>query len=183
MFLDQFESRVPGRIFNNKGGQVHAHKYKGGSLYCDVATGRVKIYFQSSFTAEETVWTKILFEKESAAEGVKIRCYSTDNGVFTAKEFTAQLLQEEQWTRRSGVGGHHHNGVAEKAIKDVTRMTRTSMIHAALRWPSQADKSLWPLVMSHSVLLGNHLPRNKGDWSPEEMWTGSKSSRSMLRNA
>ena len=83
--------------------------------------------------ADETVWTKILYKKESTAEGVEIKGYSTDNGVFTLRDFTNALLEEEQWTRRSGAGGYHHNRVAEKAIKDVTRMMRMSMIHAALR--------------------------------------------------
>ena len=59
VFLDQFESRLPGRVFNNRGGQVHSQRYKGGSLFCDAATGRVKVYFQSSFTAEETLQTKL----------------------------------------------------------------------------------------------------------------------------
>ena len=37
--------------------------------------------------------------------------------------------------------------------------------------------------MAHSTQIGNHLPKNKGDWSPEEMWTGSRSSRSLLKNS
>ena len=73
------------------------------------------------------------------------------------------------------MGGCHHNGVAEKSIKDVTRMTRTTMIHAALRWPSQADKSLWPLAMGHSVFMA------QWDYLPEELWNGSKYSRSYLK--
>ena len=55
ILLDQFESRFPGRVFDERGGQVHNQKFKGGFLYCDAATGRVKVYYQSSFTAEETL--------------------------------------------------------------------------------------------------------------------------------
>ena len=83
--MDQFESRLPGRVFNERGGQVHSQKFKGGSLYCDAATGRVKVYYQSSFTAEETLQTKLQFEKEAVTEGVEIQAYNTDNGVFTLK--------------------------------------------------------------------------------------------------
>ena len=53
-------------------------------MYCDTATGKIKIYFQSSFTVEEIVWTKILFKKESAAKGVEIKGYSTNNEIFTS---------------------------------------------------------------------------------------------------
>ena len=131
--------------------------------------------------AEETLQTKLQFEKEAAAEGVEIQAYSIDNRVFISRKFTEELLNEKQWTRRSGVDGHHHNGIAEKSIKDVTQTTRTSMIHAALRWPSQADKSFWPLAMHHSVLTNNQLPRSQWGWSPEELWKGSRSSRSYLK--
>ena len=79
------------------------------------------------------------------------------------------------------MGGHHHNGVAEKSIKDVTQTTRTSMIHTALRWPSQADKALGPLAMHHSVFMNNQLPRSQWGWSPEELWNRSRSSRSYLK--
>ena len=95
----------------------------------------MKVYLQDSFTAEETVQAKLRFEKESAAEGVYIQAYNTDNGVFTAEQFMKEVLENFQETRRSGVGGHHHNGVAEKAIKDITRMSRTMMVHQALRCP------------------------------------------------
>ena len=94
-----------------------------------------------------------------------------------------EILDNHQVMRRSGVGGHHHNGVAEKAIKDVTRMSRTMMIHQALRWPEISDKELWPLAFQHTVYMGNHLPKMEHGWSPEELWTGSKSSRSELKNA
>ena len=104
--------------------------------------------------------TKLQSEKEAVAEGFEIQAYNKDNGVFTSRKFTEELLDEKQWTRRSGVGGCYHNGVVEKSIKDVTQTTRTKLIHVALRWPSQADKSLWPLAMHHSVLMNNQLPRS-----------------------
>ena len=159
--LDQFESWLPGSVLDERGGQVHNQKFKEGSLYCDAATGRIKVYFQSSFTAKETLQTKLQSEKEAVAEGVEIQAYNKDNGVFTSRKFTEELLNVNQRTRRSEVGGHHHNGVIEKSIKDVTQTTRTNMIHVALRWPSQADKSLWPLAMHHSVLMNNQLPRSQ----------------------
>ena len=52
----------------------------------------MKVYLQDSFTAEETVQTKLRFEKESATEGVYIKAYNTDNGVFTAEQFMKEVL-------------------------------------------------------------------------------------------
>ena len=82
IFVDQFESRLPGQVFSPRGSKITSQKYKGGSIYCDAATGWTKVYMQDSFTAEETVETKLRFEKECAAEGVEIKDYNTDNGVF-----------------------------------------------------------------------------------------------------
>ena len=143
----------------------------------------MKIYLQDSFIAEETVQTKLRFEKESATEWVYIKAYNTNNGVFTTEQFMKEVFENFQRTRRSGVGGHHYNGVAEKAIKDITRMSRTMMVHQALRWPKMADKSLWPLAFQHATFMNNHLPRTEHGWSPEELWTGTKSTRSELKNA
>ena len=100
VILDQFESCLPGSILDERGGQVHNQKFKGGSLYCDAATGRVKVYYQSSFTAEETLQTKLQSEKEAVAEGVEIQAYNKDNGVFTSRKFTEELLM-----RNSGLEG------------------------------------------------------------------------------
>ena len=82
IFLDQFESRLPGRIFNNQGTLVHKHKYKGGSLYCNAATGRVKIYFQSFFTAKETLQKKLRFEKSQPQRELKSRLIAQIMGIY-----------------------------------------------------------------------------------------------------
>ena len=57
------------------------------------------------------------------------------------------------------------------------------MFHAALRWPSKFDKSLWPLTMNHAVHIHNHLPCCFNKHSLIELWTGSKSTHSQLTHA
>ena len=49
--------------------------------------------------------TKLKFEKESIAEGVYIKAYNTDNGIFTTEQFMKEVLESFQETRRSGVRG------------------------------------------------------------------------------
>ena len=44
--------------------------------------------------------------------GVIVSRYRTDNGVYTAKGFLDELKSAGQNITHSGVGGHHHNGVA-----------------------------------------------------------------------
>lgn len=109
--------------------------------------------------------------------------YRTDNGVYTAREFLKEIWSSNQVIRHSGVGGHHHNGVAENAIKNTVCIARTMMIHASLRWPQHTNKELWSMEMSHAVHLHNHIPRQDTKLSPSEIWGKTKSSHSALKNA
>ena len=65
VFTDQFESRLPGRVFTSKGSQVSSQKYKGGTLFCDTASSKISIYMQSSFTVEERIQSKLKYEKNA----------------------------------------------------------------------------------------------------------------------
>ena len=60
LFTDQFESRFPGQVFTGRGTRVTSQAYKCGTIFFDAATGRVKSYCQSSFTAEETIQSKAI---------------------------------------------------------------------------------------------------------------------------
>ena len=57
-----------------------------------------------------------------------------------------------------GVNAHHQNGKAENRVKDVTISTRTSLLHAAHRWPNVIHSSLWPAAMKNYINLRNSLP-------------------------
>jgi hypothetical protein len=141
------------------------------------------VYFQQSFTANETIESKLRFEREALTDGITVKRYNSDNGIYTSKDFTEELNKKGQGARLSGVGGHHHNGVAENSIRHVVRLARTMMIHAALRWPSTAKRDLWPLAMQHAVHLHNNMPDTKTGLCSEELWTKSRSSHSALVSA
>ena len=183
IFSDQYESRLPGRVFNSRGSTVHTQQMIGGTLFCDAASGRISVHNQVSLSASDTIASKLKFEREAMSVGVQVDSYCTDNGIYTSQEFLDELGKQDQTIRLSGVGGHHQNGVSENAIKNVVRTTRTMMIHAALRWPEQADKKLWPLALQHAVFLYNHTPRQDSGLCPEEIWSGTKNSYSRLLHA
>jgi Reverse transcriptase (RNA-dependent DNA polymerase) len=181
IFSDQYESRVPGKVFGKRGAAISSNSYCGGTIFVDAASGRIFNRHQVSLNAHETVETKHLFERDAASAGVIVQAYNTDNGVYTSKEFLHELAEKGQGHRRSGVGGHHHNGVAENAIKNVIRSARTLMIHAALRWPTMTERELWPLAVDHAVWLHNNTPKPDTRFSPEELWCKSKSQHSDLQ--
>ena len=68
------------------------------------------------------------FEQDAWSVGVQVNQYFTNNGVYTSKD-SMDALEYDQMIQMSGVGGHHHNGAAENAIKNVVRTARTMMVH------------------------------------------------------
>ena len=183
IFSDQYVSSLTGKNFTGKGHLNCTRGFKGGTIFCDAASSYISIHHQQSFTGHETIQSMLTFERESADIGNTIQGYNTDNGVYTAKALMSKLQSNNQTLRLSGVGAHHHNGVAENAIKNMSRKARVFMFHAALRWPTKFDKSLWPLAMSHAAHLHNHTPRQHDGLAPIEIWTKSKSTHTQLINA
>lgn len=57
-----------------------------------------------------------------------------------------------------GVNAHFKNGMAERAIEDITEQTRTMLLHAKTRWPPAIHLSLWPYAMRTAVHLFNTAP-------------------------
>ncbi len=74
-----------------------------------------------------------MLERDGVQLRMQIRKYFTDNEVYTVKEFGHSLKRFDQTIKHSGVGGHHHNGLAENAIKNVTRRAIIMMFHTAIR--------------------------------------------------
>lgn len=80
----------------------------------------------------------------------------------------------------SGVGAHHQNGIAERAIQTISNMARANMVHATLHWPDHSFISLWPLVMNYAIWIYNQIPPSGAGWSPEELWSRTKTPHSGL---
>ncbi len=112
VFTDQYVSKLEGRVFTYKGASLRAEKYKGGTIFCDAESSFISIHNQTSFTEDETILSKLKFERDSMGVGVVIKRYCTDNGVYTSREFMKEIHKNNQSICHSGVGGHHHNGVA-----------------------------------------------------------------------
>ena len=53
--VDQYESSVRGRLATSKGKESFGHKYGGGTIFCDHATGYIQCYHQVSLRATDTV--------------------------------------------------------------------------------------------------------------------------------
>ena len=79
----------------------------------------MSIKHQLAINVTETVKAKLTFERETQSQGVVIKGYHTDNGIFNALYFMEYLLKKQQEISFSGAGTSHQNGAAERAIKTV----------------------------------------------------------------
>ena len=183
IFMDQYQSKLPGRAFTSKGKGSSALKFEGGTLFYDAASSYIFCNHQVGLTAYETLESKMKFEREAMTSGVQVQAYHTDNGVFTSKEFMKELAEKGQGLTLSGVSAQFQNGAAENGIKIVVRYARTMMLHAALRWPGFAERDLWPMALSHAVHLYNQTPRQESGLAPIELFTSTKSEHKYLLNS
>ena len=154
-----FVCSTKGQLFTSRGRSKDADMYTGGAIYVDMATSLVHVECQRHLNTHETLAATAEFERMCLDNGIIPQEYLSDNGsAFTSKEYMAHLRQFSQISRFAGVGAHHHNGVAERAIQAIMSIARTIMLHAAIHWPGMADPSLWPMAVQHAVFLHNHVP-------------------------
>ena len=125
---DHYISRAPGRLYHTKGKSDQSDMFSGGCVFIDHASGYVSIKHQVAINATETVKAKLTFEREAQSQGVVIKGYHTDNGIFNSSEFMEELLKKQQKIRFSGAGASHQNGAAERAIKMVATKARTMLV-------------------------------------------------------
>ncbi len=127
--------------------------------------------------------SKSQFECEAAHCGVTVDHYHTDNGIFMKSQFCDALLSANQGHTISGVGSHHQNGLAERAIKTIQDMTCAMMIHLSVHWPNEYDIWLWPFAMDYTVWLYNHTPWHSSRLAPMELFCGTRLYCEYLRRA
>ena len=170
--VDHFVSSVKGRLFSgfDKGGD--STRYVGGCIFVDHASSYIHIEFQPSLSSHETLRGKLAFERQCRDIGVVVQRYMSDNGkAFTSKEFQDHLSHFEQVSKFAGVGAHHHNAQAERAIRTIMSISRTMMIHSGIHWPEMARPTLWPMAVAHACYVFNHVPDTSTGLSPSDLFT------------
>ena len=149
--------------------------YSGGCIFVDHASNFVHVEHQTSMSTHSTLRAKEAFELMCRDHGVIPQKYLADNEpAFTSSGFATHLRHFRQIMRFAGVGAHHHNGHAERAIQTIMGISRTMMLHAAIHWPEVADSSLWPLAVTHAVYICNHVPSVETGISPSDVFTKSR---------
>ena len=91
---DHYILRAPGILYHTKGKSYPTDMFSGGCVFIDHASGYMRIKYQVAINATENVKAKITFEREAQSQGVAIKGYHTDNGIFNTSEFMEDLLKK-----------------------------------------------------------------------------------------
>ena len=171
--VDQGICSQPGRPMTLSG-QNNSNKITVFTLFVDSISKKLSISFQHSTKAEATIDGKNVFEREAAAENVKIHNYRADNGTFRAKAFIDDCTAKDQRVTFCGVGAHWQNGVAERHIRTIVERARTVLLHASAQWPDDIiETELWTFALNHCVQQWNKTPRPElNNLTPDEVFTG-----------
>ena len=79
--VDQMVSPAPGHIAQMTGILTNK-RYRYATVYVDQFSKLSFVYLQKTASAEETLDSKIAFEKYSQTKGISIAAYHADNGIF-----------------------------------------------------------------------------------------------------
>jgi hypothetical protein len=71
------------------------------------------------------------------------------------------------------------NGIAERAIRDLSKSTQKQLLHAKQRWPQAVSTALWPYALRSAAHLHNVLPTLEEAQSRLELFSGIKVGSSM----
>jgi Reverse transcriptase (RNA-dependent DNA polymerase) len=170
--VDQLETPIPGIIGQLKGIPTKK-RFHVATIFVDHYSGLSFVHLQQSTSSEETLSAKNAFELYANTYGVKIDHYHADNGRFSDKMWRNDVLEKGQRLTFSGVGAHHQNGRAEKRIRDLQELTRTSLLHAKKRWDVAIDAHLWSYALRYANDCINNTPFPGCDRPPIELFSGS----------
>ena len=181
---DQYESSVRGRLPQTRGRERSSNRYVGGTIFFDHASSKIYIRHQTSLSGKETVMAKRDVERECLSQGVIVKSYQSDNGIYAKSDFEKALLDNNQTLFRCGVGAKHQNGIAERAIGLIQNMARAMLLHLRLHWPDEFDPNLWPFAMDYAVWIYNQTPQSgRAHLSPDELFSKTRVVNSYLRRA
>jgi hypothetical protein len=169
--VDQLESTTPGLISQMKGIPTR-ERYHYATIFVDHATDYTYVHLQRDTSSEETLRAKKEFERLARSYGVNIVQYHSDNGRFVDSAWWNDAIQQGQRMTMCGVNAHHQNGKAERRIRQLQDLRRTSLLHAIHTWPQAINTFLWPYAVRKAADDINNIPSEGIGTSPTVKLSG-----------
>jgi hypothetical protein len=109
-------------------------------------------------SSEESVKAKRTFKQFAVKHGITIRHYHCNNGCFADIAFKQACQERNQQLTFCSVNAHFQNGIAERAIRDLSDSAHKQLLHVHQCWPAAVQVALWPYALRSAALLHNALP-------------------------
>ena len=171
--IDHVISAQPGLIPRVDGRHTR-DRITCGCVFLDHASGHSYTHMQTACTNEESVAAKKEYERIAHSNGVSIKSYHADNGIFAEKAFRDEVAACNQDITYCAVGAHHQNGIIERHIGELTAGARTNLLHAQRRWPDAISSILWPFAWKDYERRLNHFRLDDAGRSPEMKFSNSE---------
>ncbi len=170
--VDHLQSTEPG-FFGQAKGHLTKTRYKNATVFVDHFSRLQYIHLMTTnLTLSKTLEAKHAFECFAAKHGVKIAHYHCDNGQFSDTAFIRSCKESRQKITFCGVNAHFQNGIAERAIRDLSESAQNQLLHAKQCWPQAVSTALWPYALCSAAYLNNVLPTLEGGQSKLELFSG-----------
>jgi hypothetical protein len=104
--------------------------YKCATIFVDHFSRLRFVHLQINDSAVETIAAKQAFKAFAAKHCVRIQHYHCDNGHFSNNAFHQACHNSHQRLTFCGVNAHFQNGIAERAICDLSKSARKQLLHA-----------------------------------------------------
>mgnify|MGYP000436230487 FL=1 len=179
--IDQLISAQPGLLPQDKGILTRARVW-AATVFVDYVTGYIHVGLMTDQSGDQTLLAKHDFEHLSKTRDVNIKHYHADNGRFGEKKFTDDVKACSQRITFCGVGAHHQNGITENAIKQLTLISRTLLVHAQDLWPEYITTMMWPLALKAAQDRLNQLNVDLNGSTPDMRYSGVSALTLRLRD-
>ena len=153
---DQIVSAQPGLVPQEKGQMTRARIW-GATVFVDCASLWVKLHLMQDATGDLTMEAKNAFEQYCMTRNDVPKHYRMDNGQFVENSFKEDCVSKMQNLTFCGFGAHHHNGVFEQIINDLTFSSRTVVLHAQCHWLEYITTMFWSFSLVAAADKINNL--------------------------
>jgi hypothetical protein len=169
-------------FFAHLKGKLTSKRYRAASIFVDHFSRLRFVHLMQDLLSEETINTKLAFERFAAEHGMAIKHYHCNNGRFADNAFKQACKQGNQQLTFCGVNAHFQNGITKRAIRDLSESARKQLLHARQRWPAAVHTALWPYALRNAALMHNNPPTLKDGTSRLELFSSIRVGAKMAHN-